>query len=95
MLLESYIPKVHVEHRKIDTIKIRNMVNCDYFRDGYDKFVREDMVRKIAQKLDKDGYIVFYTENEPFPMIYDHVMVEARLEVVKPRDGGSFYDQCP
>ncbi len=71
--------------RKIDTLKIHQLIPCHIIRDFEDDYVKELMAKKMAQKLVEDGYIIFLQNyNEKFAPIEDHVELEARLDVVRP-----------
>ena len=73
--------------RKIDTLKIRQLIPCHIIRDCEDDYVKGLMAKRMAQKLVEDGYITFFQNyNEKFAPIEDHVELEARLDVVRPME---------
>ena len=71
--------------RKIDTIRIVSVVSnhIAVYKDS-EIYIKQDMARKIVNKLIADGYIEFRSEYVPAPSIPDCTRIEARLDVLKP-----------
>ena len=89
---------VHVEHRNFDVLAIRQTIDKRMIPPNYDeysKMIQRDMAYKMADKLMDEGYICYYTSEDPSYPFYEYGEIEARLEVAKPRNGGILYDQCP
>lgn len=78
--------EIRTDGRQIDTIKIRNMVPCRMCTRDNDHIVKSIMVNKIATKLLADEYIVFYSHENHYEPITDVMEIEARLDVVKPKE---------
>ena len=76
--------KVTVEHPKVETLRIRNNVCMEYlYKADYTEWLKHDLVQKMAEKLLKDGYIVFYTAKEGVGPLAEYTEIEARLTVVR------------
>ena len=82
--------EVRTDGRQIDTIAVRNMVPCRVCTKDNDAFVKSIMANKIVTKLLADEYIAFYSHADHYEPITDVVEIEARLDVVKPKE--VFYD---
>ena len=78
--------EVRTDGRQIDTIKIRNMIPYRMCAKGSDHIVKSIMANKIATKLLADQYIMFYSHENNYEPITDVMEIEARIDVVKPRD---------
>ena len=71
--------KVSVCERKIETLKIRSIVP-NYMANEIE-LIKNDMARKITNKLIADGYVEFFNSGT---FAYDSQEIEARVDVVKP-----------
>ena len=71
--------------RKIDTIKIEYVIP-DYAMAYEDTeiYTKQEIVRKIVNRLVADGYIEFRIGYTPSPSISTCTRIEARLDVLKP-----------
>ena len=77
---------VHVEHCNFDVLAIRHSIDkrtippdCD----EYSKIIQHDMAHKLADKLMDEGYIRYYTREDPSCPFYDYEEIEARIRAVK------------
>ena len=69
--------------KRVETVKAVSIIPCGEM--VTDDFVKQDLVRRIANKLYQDDYIEFYTEGQlPGEPIYGQTRFEARLKVVRP-----------
>ena len=89
MMLEQTLKipvPIHIEHRNFDTLAIRHLV---YKRavppntTEYTEYIKRDMAHQMADKLMDEGYISYYTREEPHEPILDYVEIEARIRVVR------------
>lgn len=81
---------VHIEHRNFDTLIIRNLVDK---RAGpansaeYAEYIKRDMAHQLADKLMHEGYISYYTREEPnYGPISDNAEIEARIMVARVKE---------
>jgi hypothetical protein len=78
---------IQVCERKIDTLKISNVVPRYMDYDDRPEFIKTEMANKFASKLLADGYIQFKTDCDIFNE-FDAIRIDAKLDVVKPLDVG-------
>lgn len=78
--------EVRTDGRQIDTIAVRNMVPCHICTRDHDPIVKSMMANKIATKLLADQYITFYSYENHYAPVLDTIEIEARLDVVKPKE---------
>jgi len=71
--------KFSVEQQKVETLRIRNIVDKHV---GYE-YIKRSMASKMADKLLEDGYIVFMTAERNDGTMYDCAEIEARLKVIR------------
>ena len=77
---------IHIEHRNFDTLAIRRLVDnrtipvntAEYF-----EYIMCEMAHQLADKLKDEGYITYFTREEPNEPIYDNSEIEARIMVVR------------
>lgn len=83
----SVCPWTARETRHIDTLKVssRRTEPAGYSTDEFMGYEKERIARMFADKLLGDGYIDFHTEKLEEGM-YLEVYIDARLDVVKPRE---------
>ena len=76
------------ETRHIDTLKVssRRTEPAGYNTDEFMEYEKARIAMMFADKLLEDGYIDFHTEKLEEGM-YLEVCTDARLDVVKPREG--------
>ena len=78
--------ELRTDGRQIDTIKIRNMIPCRMCTKDNGHMVKSIMANKIAARLLADQYIVFHSLEDNYVLITDTIEIEARLDVVKPKE---------
>ena len=78
--------ELRTDGRQIDTIKIRNTIPCRMCTKDNRHMVMSIMANKIAARLLADQYIVFYSREDNYVLITDTIEIEARLDVVKPKE---------
>ena len=78
--------EVRTDGRQIDTIAVRNMVPCRVCTKDKIVFVKSIMANKIATKLLADQYITFCSYENHYAPAIDTIEIEARLDVVKPKE---------
>ena len=78
--------EVRTDGRQIDTIAVRNMVPCRVCTKDKYVFIKSIMANKIATKLLADQYITFYSYENHYAPAIDTIEIEARLDVVKPKE---------
>ena len=77
---------VHIEHRNFDTLAVRHLVdklNIPPNTTEYTEYIKSDMAHQLADKLKDEGYITYFTREEPDDMIFDNAEIEARVNVVR------------
>lgn len=78
--------EARTDGRQIDTIAVRNMVPCRVCAKDNDVFIKSIMANKITTKLLADQYITFYSHEDHYGPVEDIIEIEARLDVVKPKE---------
>ena len=78
--------EVRTDGRQIDTVKIRNMIPCRMCTKDNEHMVKSIMANKIATKLLADQYITFYSYENHYAPALDTIEIEARLDVVRPKE---------
>lgn len=77
---------VHIEHRNFDTLAIRKLVDkweIPANSAKYAEYIKRDMAHQLADKLMHEGYISYYTREEPCGPISDNAEIEARIMVAQ------------
>ena len=78
---------VHIEHRNIDTLAIRKLVDKHMIPENdaeYAKYIKREMAYQIADKLMDEGYINYYTKEQPaYEPLFEKIELEARIRVVR------------
>lgn len=89
MMLEQALKipvPVHIEHSNFDTLAIRHLVDKRMIPQNtteYTEYIKRDMANQMADKLMEEGYISYYTIEEPHEPIFDYAEIEARIRVVR------------
>jgi hypothetical protein len=77
---------VHIEHRNFDTLVVRHLINKRMIPPNtteYTEYIKRDMAHQLADKLKDEGYITYFTREEPDEMIFDNAEIEARIMVAR------------
>lgn len=77
---------VHIEHRNFVTLAVRNLIDKRMIPPNtteYSEYIKRDMAYQLANKLMDEGYISYFTSEEPAGPIYDNAEIEARIKVVR------------
>ena len=77
---------VHIEHRNFDTLAVRELINKRMIPPNtteYTEYIKRDMTHQLANKLMDEGYISFFTREDPDRQIFDNAEIEARIMVVR------------
>lgn len=77
---------VHIEHRNFDTLAVRHLINKRMIPPNtteYTEYIKRDMAHQLADKLKDEGYITYFTREEPDEPIFDNVEIEARIMVAR------------
>ena len=80
------VPVIEI-HRDIETLAIRTIVPNYLVREI--EFVKTDMANEIARKLVAEGFVEFFSSENRYEPIADATEIEARICVVKPKQGGN------
>ena len=85
MLLEhslAFPPKVCIEQRKVDTIKVKN--RFPNYMAEHIEIIKTDMARMLVNKLISEGYVEFYSNGQDYGLpVEDYSEIVARLYVVR------------
>lgn len=77
---------VHIEHRNFDTLAVRKLINKRMIPSNtteYSEYIKRDMANQLANKLMDEGYISYFTREDPDGQIFDNAEIEARIMVVR------------
>ena len=77
---------VHIEHRNFDTLVVRKLIDKRMIPPNtteYSEYIKRDMAHQLANKLMDEGYIRYFTREDPDGPIFDNAEIEARIMVVR------------
>lgn len=77
---------VHIEHCNFVTLAVRNLIDKRMIPPNtteYIEFIKCDMAHQLANKLMDEGYISYFTREDPYGPISDNAEIEARINVMR------------